>query len=131
MFKSMLFYLFFFSCCFAQLVEESLNLSYNQDDNNIFGSGDELMALSSPPSKDGNHVKEILNIIADMKNEMVELKEKISRNEEQIDYLGTRGFWCGFQNEWHTASSTITYDLLNFSGSNMKIAVTPLDIETG
>ena len=62
---------------------------------------------------------------------MAEIKEKISRNEFEIDYLRTQGFWCGFQNEWHTGSSTITYDRLTFSGSTMNIAVTPLDIETG
>ena len=49
----------------------------------------------------------------------------------QIESLGTRGTWCGYQSGWTTVG-TINYDSLTFSDSNMmEITGTPLDINTG
>ena len=92
MFKSMLFFLFF-SFCFAQPVENTLD----QDDKNIPGAGADLMDLSSPSSE--NNAKEILNqlsavlirnlpqtfdLIADMKEEMGDMKEKLAETENKL-----------------------------------------------
>ena len=155
----MLFFLFF-SFCFAQPVENTLD----QDDKNIPGAGADLMDLSSPSSE--NNAKEILNqlsavlirnlpqtfdLIADMKEEMGDMKDKLAETEEklaemsekmeqqefqieslssQIDSLGVRGHWCGEQDSWRTVG-TITYDTIYYSDSNMNITDTPLDINTG
>ena len=61
--------------------------------------------------------------------------ESLSSSDQQqaaqIQSLGTRGTWCGYIfGPWNTVG-TITYDSLTFSDSNMEIAGTPLDINTG
>jgi len=48
----------------------------------------------------------------------------------QIDMLGARSHWCGYQGSWGTVG-TITYDYIFYSDSNMNITGTPLDINTG
>ena len=55
---------------------------------------------------------------------------EIESLSSQIDSLGARGHWCGYQHQWTTVG-TITYERLTFSDSNMNITATPLDINTG
>ena len=55
----------------------------------------------------------------------------IEDNIQRLDTLSTRGRWCGYQNEWSTDNSIITYDSYFFTDTNMDVSVTPLDITTG
>ena len=60
---------------------------------------------------------------------MKDLKKENEEQARQIKSLGTRGSWCGYQDQWEY-KGTITYDRLT-SNSNMEITGTPLDIYTG
>ena len=56
---------------------------------------------------------------------------KIESLSSQIDSLGARGHWCGYQKEWRSTVGTITYERLTYTDSNMNITDNPLDINTG
>ena len=55
---------------------------------------------------------------------------EIESLSSQIDSLGARGHWCGYKYSWSSVS-TIPFDYINFSDSNMNITGTPLDVNTG
>ena len=69
------------------------------------------------------------NIIA-VGEDVASLTLSDQQQAAQIQSLGTRGTWCGYQDVWSPRYDTITYDSLTFSDSNMNTG-TPLNINTG
>ena len=55
---------------------------------------------------------------------------RIVDNIKKLESVSTHGKWCGYQNDWTTANSIITYDSLKYSSSNMNVS-TPFNINTG
>ena len=55
---------------------------------------------------------------------------RIVDNIKKLKSVSTHGKWCGYQSQWNTANSIITYDSLKYSSSNMNIR-TPLNINRG
>ena len=71
--------------------------------------------------------------ITAVQDDVVTVAEDVERNSANINSLGARGSWCAARSKdsWSTDYSTITYDVLTYSDSNMNITGTPLDIDTG
>ena len=144
------FFLTTFSCGFAQEKNHP-----ESADNNLLAADVKKLpsAEKSHVPEDGDgasvNVEEILRelneeraknrdlnqTISDILERMADMERDIIRNGEKIDQAQSsvvlRGTWCGYQNYWDAASSTITYDSLTFSDSNMEMTGTPLDINTG
>ena len=130
-----------------------LSSSSSEDGNKAKDFLNELSTLQT------NNLSQTFDLIADMKEEMGDIKEKLAKTENklaeteeklaemsekteqqesqieslsfQIDSLGARGHWCGNKDSWYKDDSTITYDSIFYSDSNMNITDTPLDIKTG
>ena len=78
-------------------------------------------------SSDQQHTLQIESLNSSYQKQAIEIESLSS----QIDSLGARGHWCGYQYSWDTAYSIINYDKLTLSDSNMNITGTPLDTKTG
>ena len=130
-----------------------LSSSSSEDGNKAKDFLNELSTLQT------NNLSQTFDLIADMKEEMGDIKEKLAKTENklaeteeklaemsekteqqesqieslsfQIDSLGARGHWCGNKDSWYKDGSTITYDSIFYSDSNMNITDTPLNINTG
>ena len=57
----------------------------------------------------------------------------IEGNIMRLDSLSTRGRWCGYQSSWDydKGQSTILYEELYFSDTNMDVSPSPLNLLTG
>ncbi len=77
-------------------------------------------------------VEENSALITNVIDDVVSLTSSDQQQTVQIESLGARGHWCAARtiNSWNTVG-TITYDRITYSDSNMNIAATPLDINTG
>merc|ERR1711860_392085 len=70
-------------------------------------------------------------MITNVFEDVVSLITSYQQQEFQIESLGARGTWCGYQDGSWSKVGTITYDRLTYSDSNLNVTGTPLDIDTG
>lgn len=69
--------------------------------------------------------------LKDVIQDVVNLNASDQQLQTKIESLSTNGKWCAYRYGPWTTTSTITYDILTFSDTNMDITGTPLDINTG
>ena len=77
-----------------------------------------------------NDVTSVHNDVTAVQDDVTSMAADMERNSADITSLGVRGHWCVVQDHWNTVG-TITYDTITYSDSNLNIATTPLDINTG
>ena len=73
-----------------------------------------------------NILDDVVSLTSSDQQQAMEIESLSSQN----DSLGARGHWCGYKYSWSSVS-TIPFDYINFSDSNMNITGTPLDVNTG
>ena len=80
-----------------------------------------------------NNKKDIENnrlSIEDNKIEIEDNKREIENNLQSITELSLYGQWCAYQHQW-SSSSTITYNSMFHTNTNMETSVTVLNSGTG
>ena len=82
-----------------------------------------------------NVIDDVVSLTSSDQQQEFQIESLTSSDQQQtmkIKSLGARGHWCGYQNSWRsTDNSTITYDSIFYSDSNMNITGSPLNNNTG
>ena len=97
---------------------------------NIMRNEEKITAVQADVGSNQDAITEIQGDVAAVQDDVIVVAADVEKNAADISTLATMGHWCGVQDYW-TKVGTITYNRITFSDSNMNIAATPLDINTG
>ena len=106
----------------SSVVVLSLDVEDLQDE--VIAVQDEVVTVAEDVERNS------LNI-SDVAADFASLSSSDHQQAAQIQSLGTRGTWCGYQVDSWNKVGAITYNYTSFSDSNMNITGTPLDTNTG
>jgi len=109
---------------------EEMEKNIMRNEEKIIDNQSSVFLLSRDVEDLQEDVEENSALITNVIDDVVSLTSSNQQQTMQIESLGARSHWCGYQNLW-TSVGTITYNNIFFSDSNMNITADPLDINTG
>ena len=92
-----------------------------------------ISVVSSEVEGNSAQITSVIQDVASLTSSDQQQNIVIEGNIMRLDSLSTRGRWCGYQSSWNyqKGQSTILYEELYFSDTNMDVSPSPLSLLTG